>query len=206
MSHFAVLVIGNDIDGQLESYDESIEVEKYSKGLVSEEEKTRMMEYYQDKGQFDNFDECYSQFGENWNGNRYEKNTDGEWECMSTYNPYAKWDWYVIGGRWSGLLQLKDGAKPLEPLTFNFGTSQEKKEQMVKENRANIAYKRDIENFSKITPFAIVKDGEWYERGKCGWWGTVSEDKGDEQWIKEARELLDSLSDDEIISVVDCHI
>ena len=27
----------------------------------------------------------------------------------STYNPKSKWDWYEIGGRWSGLLKLKDG-------------------------------------------------------------------------------------------------
>lgn len=27
----------------------------------------------------------------------------------STYNPQSKWDWYVIGGRWSGALRLKRG-------------------------------------------------------------------------------------------------
>lgn len=26
---------------------------------------------------------------------------------LSTYNPKSKWDWYVEGGRWSGLLKLK---------------------------------------------------------------------------------------------------
>lgn len=206
MSHFVVLVIGNDIEAQLESYDENIVVEKYSEGFVSEDEKKRMMEYYKDKGQFDNFDECYSQFGNDWNGNRYEKNEDGQWESFSTYNPDSKWDWYVIGGRWSGFLKLKDGATPIEPLTFNYGTKEETKKEMIKENRANIAYKRDIENLSEITPFAIVKDGEWYERGRCGWWGTVFEEKAKEQWIKEARELIDDVDDDEIISVVDCHI
>lgn len=27
-------------------------------------------------------------------------------------NPNAKWDWYVVGGRWGGLLKLKDGCRP----------------------------------------------------------------------------------------------
>ena len=25
---------------------------------------------------------------------------------LTTYNPQSKWDWYEIGGRWSGLLIL----------------------------------------------------------------------------------------------------
>lgn len=27
------------------------------------------------------------------------------------HNPKAKWDWYVVGGRWSDFLELKDGTK-----------------------------------------------------------------------------------------------
>jgi hypothetical protein len=30
---------------------------------------------------------------------------------LSTYNPSSKWDWYEIGGRWQGLLMLKEGAE-----------------------------------------------------------------------------------------------
>lgn len=206
MSHFAVIVIGNDIDKQLEPYDESIEVERYSKGVVSEYDKKRMMEFYKGEGSFDNFDECYSLFGDDWNRCRYEKNNEGQWEDFSTYNPYSKWDWYVIGGRWSGLLKLKDGTKPLESLTFHFSTSEERKEAMLKDNRANVAYKRDIANLSEIIPFAIVKDGKWYERGECGWFGSVFDDKGEKQWSEEVRELIESIDDNEIVSIVDCHI
>lgn len=35
------------------------------------------------------------------------KNSDGE---PSTYNPDSKWDWYQIGGRWTGFFKLKPGA------------------------------------------------------------------------------------------------
>jgi len=32
-------------------------------------------------------------------------------KCIDRTNPNAKWDWYVIGGRWCGYFPLKDGAK-----------------------------------------------------------------------------------------------
>ena len=34
---------------------------------------------------------------------------DSEGNRISTYNRDSKWDWYVEGGRWTGLLKLKDG-------------------------------------------------------------------------------------------------
>jgi hypothetical protein len=56
-----------------------------------------------------------------------------------------------------------------------------------------------------ICTFAVLKDGQWYERGAMGWWGMVADDKGDE-WPKQFNELLDSLPDDTLLTVVDCHI
>lgn len=54
--------------------------------------------------------------------------------------------------------------------------------------------------------FAVVKDGEWYEKGRMGWWGAVSEEKSDEEWNVEYSKLIDSLPDDTLLSVYDCHI
>lgn len=34
---------------------------------------------------------------------------DGTYQRETTYNPNSKWDWYTIGGRWTGFLQLKAG-------------------------------------------------------------------------------------------------
>ena len=34
---------------------------------------------------------------------------DENGNLISTYNPDSKWDWYEVGGRWSGLLPLKNG-------------------------------------------------------------------------------------------------
>lgn len=38
---------------------------------------------------------------------------NGDVDLLSTYNPKSKWDWYEIGGRWKGLLILKNEKKGL---------------------------------------------------------------------------------------------
>lgn len=56
---------------------------------------------------------------------------------MTTYNPNAKWDWYVIGGRWSGYLKKKND----------------------KEDRDNISnYSNDINSFAKIKDIQFTKE------------------------------------------------
>jgi len=55
-------------------------------------------------------------------------------------------------------------------------------------------------------PFAIVIDGQWYERGEMGWFAFVSDEKKPESWASEFWNLWDGIDDDELITVVDCHI
>lgn len=55
-----------------------------------------------------------------------------------------------------------------------------------------------------LATFALVMDGKWYEKGKMGWWGMVSNEK--ENWAEEFNKLFDSISDDTLVSVYDCHI
>lgn len=57
-----------------------------------------------------------------------------------------------------------------------------------------------------LTGFAVVKDGQWFERGKMGWWACVSNEKDGEQWQKEFDKLIYGLPEDHTITVVDCHI
>lgn len=107
------MVIGDDPEGQLAPFDENEQVEEYCTGEVSEEDKQQMLEYYkrEHKSQFRNFENCYKRYGKDWNGNRWRKDEYGIWCEFSTYNPDSKWDWYVLGGRWSGAyIRLKEGA------------------------------------------------------------------------------------------------
>lgn len=57
-----------------------------------------------------------------------------------------------------------------------------------------------------ISTFAVVKDGQWYEIGKMGWWAMVADEKDADVWEKEFRKLVDEASDDTWFAVVDCHI
>lgn len=57
-----------------------------------------------------------------------------------------------------------------------------------------------------ISTFAVVKDGQWYERGKMGFWAMVRDEKDRDEWTRQFNELIDGLPDDTILTVVDCHI
>lgn len=54
--------------------------------------------------------------------------------------------------------------------------------------------------------FAVLKDGQWYERGSMGWFGFVADEKDSGTWIEEFGKLVSSLPDDTLLSVYDCHI
>jgi hypothetical protein len=51
----------------------------------------------------------------------------------------------------------------------------------------------------------IMPDGNWYERGKMGWWACVSNEE--EAWDEKYKErFLDNASPDWTLTIVDCHI
>ena len=99
-------------------------------------------------------------------------------ELYSTYNPNSKWDWYQVGGRWSGMLKTKN------------------------ENYVNITKKKNILNLREIIPFALIINGKWYEKGKMGWWGFVSDKKEENEWEDEFRQLIDKLPNETELSAI----
>ncbi|WP_257744574.1 hypothetical protein [Burkholderia glumae] len=59
---------------------------------------------------------------------------------------------------------------------------------------------------SSTVTYALVKDSQWAARGEMGWFG-VSRDKVDtDDWNRKFNELIDSLPDDTLLTIVDCHI
>lgn len=177
------------------------------------------------------------------------KNEDGE---TTTYNPNSKWDWYQIGGRWSGYFKLKPGtdgkkgehrAKQLDPTIPDLpddvadiakvkdinweGMNAAKLEKATKnwsEYEAKIAAGEKVDPYwdygiekddtkeqyikrkSSIATFAVVHNGEWYERGEMGWWGIVSNEKSTEEWETKFDSIIQSLDTEDEVTVVDCHI
>ena len=121
MSHFIVGVIHKpeqDIEELLAPYDEGLEVESYvyrTKSEIIKAAKEIVNNYNEDPDWYNN-----DKYRKNWikkyldakteeelyeaeiSPDTYEYDEDGN--ELTTYNPDAKWDWWVVGGRWSDTL------------------------------------------------------------------------------------------------------
>ena len=201
-----------DVEQLLAPYDESItyppyveftreqaiakirkEIEDYKNGLyveyladpVAYEEKCdneRHLEYI--KNEFPKRlnwtdEECYEE-QKKW----YEEDMiDEDGNLLSTYNPHSKWDWYEVGGRWTGDLVTKEGRK------------------------TNSDYVSEIDWDKTDVPFAfITPNGIWHEIGKMGWWAIVTNEKEQDSWEEEFKKAIEKLGNDVLVTLVDCHI
>ena len=61
-----------------------------------------------------------------------------------------------------------------------------------------------IDSVPPICTFAVLMDGNWYQRGEMGWWACISNE--DEEWDSKFKELFENLQEDKLITIVDCHI
>lgn len=60
-----------------------------------------------------------------------------------------------------------------------------------------------------LITFAVLdarSEPTWYQWGKMGWWGSVSDEKDSEQWDLEVSTLIKTLGPDDVVTIVDCHI
>jgi hypothetical protein len=178
MSHFAVLVIGDNVEEQLTKYDENIVMEKYVKHtkeqLIAEEKKS--IEDYKNTTYADYLADPvkYAENVSNEKHLNYLKEdfpkklvmTDEEiyqyatkWyepeeigpngEVYSTHNPDSKWDWYEVGGRFAGQITVKDGVE-IENPNFSWGWRDEDKETIIASgHKTDTAYVKDID-FTKM--------------------------------------------------------
>lgn len=201
------------------------------------------------------FEKLYKKYGEDWNSNTWKKNSNGEWFEYSKYNPNSKWDWYQVGGRWSGMLKVKKGKtgemgekswcnedeeidedccdqvkkgyidfspdkKKLKESSRFWELVVEEKPLKKGEEKPFSMYKKeyyterykDKKTYARINSefgtFAVLKDGEWFEKGEMGWFGCSSETN--KEAIKWDNSFFDKfikdLSDETLLTVVDCHI
>ncbi|MCA8145429.1 hypothetical protein [Burkholderia vietnamiensis] len=206
-------------------------------------------------------------------------------KAVKRTNPRKQWDWWVIGGRWSGFLQLKDGATGQRgrpglmgacaddgpgradvarkgDVDFNGMRAAAGKKAGERWDKAaaargdatwhvwehvrNVMHAGDIDaarkayhaqpamkavaaaldnpwdgvdeyltprdqyvqqaRDSSTVPYALVKDGQWNGRGTMGWFGISHDESDSGVWNRMVNELLDSLPDHTVLTVVDCHI
>lgn len=69
-----------------------------------------------------------------------------------------------------------------------------------------ISRERYIEDAGKAAQivFGFLIAGNWVEKGEMGWFACVSDEN--ENWLDDALKILHGISDNELITVVDCHI
>ena len=303
MSHFTVLVIGENVDEQLAPFHE-FECTGINDQYVQDEDVTDELDlpenptmeqiedalgYYgledkivDDESKVEKVgDDCAHKYG-------YAIVKDGKLiKAVKRTNPNRKWDWYQVGGRWSGMLRLKPGAEGEngsrswmnrgEPVDANYCDSALKQDidfetmrQMAADEAASDwdaaheiigdrtwltwdevqkvvtegedlwqkrrefyheqaalkelrkKYDNPFLNLDKYlvarekfvqtarnaagTTFAVLKDGQWYEKGDMGWWGMVADEKDQDEWNAQFAKLIDDLPEDTRLTVVDCHI
>jgi hypothetical protein len=116
MSHSTVLVIGEDPEKMLVPYDENTEVEPYRKYDDAERPqghwmfKTLNEDGLADDADWPAFVAAYNaRYDDESDPTLYDAEKDRVYS-MSTYNPLSRWDWYQLGGRWTGYFKLKPGA------------------------------------------------------------------------------------------------
>lgn len=109
MSHYAVLVLhkeNQNIRDLLAPYDENLKVEPYKEQTKQEAidfMKQHLVPHNDFMKEYTD-DELIDWYVANYGS--YSIGKDGD--IYSTYNPDSKWDWYEIGGRFSGQLTLDD--------------------------------------------------------------------------------------------------
>lgn len=110
MSHFPILVIGDDVADLLAPYDENLLVAPYKDRVESDPEKFPISVLKDDGLDLANLPLVAKTLSARWD-EEYLVDEDGLY-TMSTYNPASKWDWYLVGGRWRGFFLLKPGSLP----------------------------------------------------------------------------------------------
>lgn len=107
-----MLVIGEDYEEQLAPYDEGITVAPYRDYFDDEMLAFYRKQYTDARGIGPGVsDEDVAKFlNEKWGDGNEEYRVDEKGLYrLSTYNPNSKWDWYSVGGRWTGYFKVKQG-------------------------------------------------------------------------------------------------
>lgn len=164
MSHYPVLIIKNqdaDLDEILAPYSENLEVEPYiyrTKQQIIDDAKTykeKLFEKIKEDPDMELTDWQRGFLNARTDQEFYyaERDEDGHFDedgnKLSTYNPKSKWDWWVVGGRWSGNLTTKNGERVNGGLVKDLNLGIDKEE-----------YDRSLRWYEVVVEGAPLKEGE----------------------------------------------
>lgn len=235
MSHFTVLVVTTErptddvLTATLLPFHEyeCTGIEAYTQFVAYDQVELRAdYEKYADEG------DSFEVFLKGWYGDHVHQNAAGEWGRIT--NPNKKWDWWTVGGRWSGLLLTTAGEKTdtCQKRDLNLAAMadarygrrvaswDEYQQDLARRGTVDADADRGVRYWNGIpegvnmdtylatdpgfTTFAMLKDGRWCEKGKMGWFAMVADEKAD--WPQTYQHLFNSIPDEAWLTVVDCHI
>lgn len=122
-----------------------------------------------------------------------------EW---STYNPKSKWDWWVIGGRWSGSMPSAGDGPYVET---GAGNSIHVRDLLANLDSPDFSLDEDGGAAGLVTFAVLTPAGMWHERGEMGWWAAVRDPKAAQDWLAEYRAVLEAHQDC-LAVLLDLHI
>jgi len=209
MTHFVVLIIvpksiylkGEEevkayIRDTIGKYDENLEVEPYVDMTLAqlekdfEEKKNDQSENFRKYRKIINKYSSVDEFARKWHG--YEL-FDSDGNALSKRNKDVLYDWYVVGGRWNGVItqnETTDEEGNLECNSVSVKTLLD---------RFNQSGKKDFHNI------VIDLNGVIHKRREYGWWGSYQEKHNESQWQVIYENILNEALDDYVVSL-DCHI
>jgi len=137
MSHYTVAVITKngtmeEVTTLLAPFDENIEMDEYPEEWPQKYKETFWLRYMGDEPYDESkLKELYSENGADWDDNESTFDDDGNIKRWTTYNKQSKWDWWQVGGRWSGeVIRTNEGEEcdeaKLSDVDFKINTESER--------------------------------------------------------------------------------
>lgn len=205
------------LDSIMEDYNEELEVESYiylTKAQLIEQERkslehilnTSYKDFQENEEEFQkNVPETHYEFIINDFMKLYKANDEELFKYIKSWydegsfdkdenlirnsNPRGKWDWWVLGGRWSGMLITKNGyysdAVKIKDISFELMRAE-----------SNQPFKTN-----NIIPF----EEEWREIGDI--WNLEEKEQAltIEEWMAELREIIESANPEHYLAIIDYH-
>lgn len=186
------------INNTMAKYSEYTEVEPHVV-LTKVELRAEYKKYKLDHDDCEYNDE--KEYAKEWHS--YDIDDDGN--AVSNFNDDSFYDWYVVGGRWDGVLT---GNEQHSQNGFNFG------EQHHTVQNNSIPVSTLLEKAGTVNDpdedwiFHCIVDGDGtvHQSKLFGWFGMYVELQDEDQWNQQYFELLDKHKNSYNVVTLDCHV
>lgn len=142
------------------------------------------------------------------------------------YSDGSRWDWWQVGGRWTGSLDGYDPrTDPSNIVRCNLCGGTGTRTDIVVHDGCNGCqgsgvrlvwptnfqhHAGDIQPVRNIpegfVPAAVVTpDGQWHEEGRVGWWNSLERTHDENDWVKIVAALYVQYRHETAV-LVDCHV